>query len=272
MFRSLKRSDRRNRAGFFAAAAVASLAGLIGLGGAEFRLPILKALFHLPSLKAVIFNKATSLVVVFFALFFRMHEIPLGMLADHAAIMLNLLGGSLVGAWVSAGIAMRISERTLDTVIMILLLAMAAVLLLDQTSFMQSEGLLFESLWARSLAGVTAGFFIGMVAAVLGVAGGELLIPTIVLLYGVDIKLAGSLSLAVSLPTMLVGFFRYSRGTAFEVLAQERELLVAMVVGSIIGAGIGAMLLGVVPAGMLTVSLSLLLIFAAVKIFRHKTA
>jgi uncharacterized membrane protein YfcA len=40
----------------------------------------------------------------------------------------------------------------------------------------------------------------------MGVAGGELLIPTIVLLYGIDIKLAGSLSLAVSLPTMLVAF------------------------------------------------------------------
>ena len=54
-----------------------------------------------------------------------------------------------------------------------------------------------------------------VVAALLGVAGGELLIPTLVLLFGADIKLAGSLSLAVSLPTMLVGFARYS---------QDREL------------------------------------------------
>lgn len=44
----------------------------------------------------------------------------------------------------------------------------------------------------------------------MGVAGGELLIPTIVLLYGTDIKIAGSLSLAVSLPTMLVAFARFS--------------------------------------------------------------
>ena len=58
----------------------------------------------------------------------------------------------------------------------------------------------------RWSAGVVAGFVIGIVAALLGVAGGELLIPTLVLLFGVDIKLAGSLSLAVSLPTMLVGF------------------------------------------------------------------
>jgi len=42
----------------------------------------------------------------------------------------------------------------------------------------------------------------------MGVAGGGLLIPTIVPLYGVNIKIAGSLSLAVSLPTMLVAFAR----------------------------------------------------------------
>ena len=53
-----------------------------------------------------------------------------------------------------------------------------------------------------------AGLFIGSVAALTGVAGGELLIPTTVLLYGVDIKIAGNLSLAVSLPTMLVAFAR----------------------------------------------------------------
>jgi hypothetical protein len=55
------------------------------------------------------------------------------------------------------------------------------------------------------IAGVFAGFIIGIVASLLGVAGGEFLIPTLVLLFGADIKLAGSLSLAVILPTMLVG-------------------------------------------------------------------
>ncbi|MCE6967018.1 hypothetical protein [Cereibacter sphaeroides] len=57
------------------------------------------------------------------------------------------------------------------------------------------------------VAGVLARFAIGIIAALMGVAGGKLLIPTLVLLFGADIKLAGSLSLAaVSLPTMLVGF------------------------------------------------------------------
>ena len=68
---------------------------------------------------------------------------------------------------------------------------------------------------AQTAVGGVAGLGIGVVAALLGVAGGELLIPTLILLFGPDIKLAGSLSLAVSLPTMLVGFARYSRDRSF---------------------------------------------------------
>ena len=62
----------------------------------------------------------------------------------------------------------------------------------------------------------------------MGVAGGELLIPTIVLLYGVDIKIAGSLSLIVSLPTMLVAFARYSRDNSFQALRDNKAFVVAM--------------------------------------------
>ena len=44
--------------------AVGTLGGLIGLGGAEFRLPLLIGLFGFAALHAVILNKAMSLVVV----------------------------------------------------------------------------------------------------------------------------------------------------------------------------------------------------------------
>jgi Sulfite exporter TauE/SafE len=73
---------------------------------------------------------------------------------------------------------------------------------------------------AQMVAGIVAGFVIGVIASLLGVAGGEFLIPTLVLLFGADIKLAGSLSLAVSLPTMLVGFTRYSMDDSFSVLGE----------------------------------------------------
>jgi hypothetical protein len=50
---------------------------------------------------------------------------------------------------------------------------------------------------------------------------GGLLIPTLILLFGLDLKLAGSLSLAISLPTMLTGFARYSRDRSFVVLKKN---------------------------------------------------
>src|SRR3954467_11007358 len=88
---------------------------------------------------------------------------------------------------------------------------------------------------AEALAGLTAGFGIGVVTAVMGVAGGELLIPTITMLYAVDVKTAGSLSLVVSLPTMLVAFARYSRDQAFGVLRQHAPFATAMALGSVTG-------------------------------------
>lgn len=55
----------------------------------------------------------------------------------------------------------------------------------------------------------------------LGVAGGELIIPTIILIFAVGIKLAGSLSLAISIPTILMGLFKYSRTDRFQEIKGE---------------------------------------------------
>jgi hypothetical protein len=121
----------------------------------------------------------------------------------------------------------------------------------------------------QMVAGIAAGFVIGIVAALLGVAGGELLIPTLVLLFGADIKLAGSLSLAVSLPTMLVGFTRYSRDRSFAVLGENRRFVLVMAAGSIFGSFIGGELLGFVPNVVLLPLLALILVLSAVKVWRH---
>jgi len=108
-----------------------------------------------------------------------------------------------------------------------------------------------------------------VVAALLGVAGGELLIPTLVLLYAVDTKLAGSLSLFVSLPTMLVAFFRYSRIQAFAVLRENGRFVFAMAGGSVTGAIVGGLLLGTVPEAVLAPMLAVLLLCSAVRVWLH---
>ena len=69
---------------------------------------------------------------------------------------------------------------------------------------------------------------------------GAQVIPTIGLLFAVDIKVAGSLSLAVSLPTMLVAFAPYSRDQSFLVLGANKRFLAFMATGSITGVVAGA--------------------------------
>ena len=258
---------RSSALAFGGGAVIGMLGGLIGLGGAEFRLPLLIASFRFAALQAVILNKAMSLVVVGTALPFRAATVPFAALAENWPIIANLLAGSLAGAWFGAGWATRLASQTLYRVIAVLLVAIAAILLFGHGTA-ASEPLLGGTL--QVIAGVIAGFVIGIVAALLGVAGGELLIPTLILLFGVDIKLAGSLSLAVSLPTMLVGFARYSRDRSFLVLAENRNFVLVMAAGSIVGSFIGSRLLGLVPGWMLLPFLSAILVLSAIKVWRHR--
>lgn len=245
---------------------IGTLGGLIGLGGAEFRLPLLIGAFRFGALQAVILNKAMSLVVVASALPLRSTAVPFSDVAAHWPVIVNLLAGSLLGAWFGAGWAIRLRSRTLYRAIAGLLLGIAVVLMFGHETAASTPMLTGAS---QMIAGIAAGFLIGIIAALLGVAGGELLIPVLIVLFGADIKLAGSLSLAVSLPTMLVGFARYSRDRNFVVLVENRRFVIVMAVGSILGSFIGGQLLGLVPNAVLLPLLALILVVSAVKVWKH---
>lgn len=251
---------------FGAGAAIGVLGGMIGLGGAEFRLPLLISLFGFAALSAVILNKAMSLVVVLVALPARLAAVSASEVAGQWPVAVNLLAGSLLGAWVGASWAVRMRGATLYKVLAGLMVLMAAALLVTHTATLGTLGM---SRWAQVPCGVAAGFGIGVVAAVMGVAGGELLIPTIVLLFAVDIKTAGSLSLLVSLPTMLVAFARYSRDGSFAVLGANLRFTAVMAAGSTVGAVGGGLLLGVFPDMVLIPALAVILVVSAVKLTRH---
>lgn len=254
-------------AAFIGGGVIGALGGLIGLGGAEFRLPLLISAFSFGGLEAVILNKAMSLIVVATALPFRARTVPFTAIADNWTIVANLLAGSLLGAWFGAGYATRLKSETLYRVIAAMLVVIAVVLLFGHG--VTAGAPMFQGS-LQIAAGVVAGFIIGVVASLLGVAGGELLIPTLVLLFGADIKLAGSLSLAVSLPTMLVGFTRYSRDQSFAVLGRNKVFLLVMAAGSIVGTFVGGRLLGLVPERVLIPALVVILLISAAKVWSHR--
>ena len=115
---------------FAGGAVIGALGGLIGLGGAEFRLPLLIGVFQFAALQAVILNKALSLVVVASALPFRAATVPFSAIAANWPIIVNLLAGSLLGAWFGAGWATQLASKTLYRVIAIMLGLIAVVLVL----------------------------------------------------------------------------------------------------------------------------------------------
>ncbi|MGV3582975.1 MAG: sulfite exporter TauE/SafE family protein [Methylophilus sp.] len=264
----MMRFQYRSYLAFSTGAVIGLLGGLIGLGGAEFRLPILVGVFSFSTLQAVIINKLMSLVVVASAIPFRSVSIPWVQIMDHWPVILNILAGSLAGAWLGAHYATRLKVEWLNRIIMVLLMALALGMLFGNATLASATAELPFTL-TRILLGIVSGVGIGMVAALLGVAGGELIIPTLVLLFGIDIKLAGSLSLCISLPTMLVAFARYSQSGAFDVVRREQQFLIWMTLGSLVGTALGSQLLGIVPASGLMLTLGIILMISAFKVFRH---
>lgn len=106
-------TNNKLTAAFAGGAVIGSLGGLIGLGGAEFRLPLLIGVFRFAPLEAIILNKAMSLIVVAAALVFRTKAVSLDLIASHFAVVINLLAGSLIGAWLGASWATRMKSTTL---------------------------------------------------------------------------------------------------------------------------------------------------------------
>ena len=115
-------------------------------------------------------------------------------------------------------------------------------------------------------AGFALGIIIGLVSSILGVAGGELLIPTMMFIFGADIKTAGTASIVVSVCVVTSGLWRYWQSGAMETRLGARRIVSAMSAGSLIGAALGGMAVGVAPVGAIKAVLGFVLITAAAKV------
>lgn len=253
-------------------AGVGVLGGLIGLGGAEFRLPVLVGLLGLPAKRAVPMNLAISFAVLAAALPVRAVSLTLGPVLEAGVTVGLLMAGGLIGAFVGPGIVQRLRVRTFEWLLLVVLVGIGGLLIWEGlVSQGESRGLIADILVWRAAAALAFGVGIGLVSSLLGVAGGELIIPTLVLGFGLEIKAAGTASLAISLPTVLMGLARYA---AVGVLPTGgpilKSIVIPMALGSVAGGILGGGLVGFVPGQALKVALGLLLIVSAVRVFARK--
>ncbi len=241
------------------------------MGGAEFRLPVLAGPLHYSAKQSVPLNLAISLITVASALAIRSSAFPLQEIGSLMPIILAMIFGAVFAAFFGANYASRVSEIWLKKLILVLLVAIGVALIVE--AFLSNQGTGFipdVTIW-RILSAILFGLLIGSVSSLLGVAGGEMIIPTLIFAYGAGVKIAGTAGLLVSLPTIIIGLIGYARRGAFSEKRVFKETVIPMGVGSIIGAIIGGLLLGIVSSQILKIVLGLILIVSAFRIFKHKS-
>ena len=248
------------------------LAGLVGLGGGEFRLPVLMHVIGFGARSAIPLNLVVSFVALAFALATRSHAVPLTDLAPHLPAIAGLLCGGVASAIYGARMVHRLSDARLVQFIA-LLLAGLGLLLLAEGIF--SGG---QSAWLPTNAalhfgvGALIGIGVGVVSSILGVAGGELLIPALMLVFGADIKTAGSASAMISLAVVAAGLWRHHAMGALALGRGERRIVASMCIGSTIGAIAGGLAIAYAPGDMLKLVLGCVLVAAAIKVVVTKRA
>ena len=107
---------------------------------------------------------------------------------------------------------------------------------------------------------VGVGLGIGVLSGLLGVGGGIFLVPILTSYFAVDQHLAHGTSLAVVVPTAIMGATVYSyHGTMDVAMAAQ------LAVGGVIGAAIGSRVMTKIPAAQLKRMFGVMLILVGIR-------
>ncbi|MEJ2868650.1 sulfite exporter TauE/SafE family protein [Actinomycetospora sp. OC33-EN08] len=171
----------------------------------------------------------------------------------HAGV--GMLVGGAVGGFYGAKLVARASETLLRVLLIGILVLTAVKLSLDAAGLDPLGGAaavpadLLATGWFVAVLSVVVGLVVGAWAGAMGLGGGLLAVPALVLLFGVDLQTAAGTSLFVFLPNCLVGGLSHHRqGTADIRIANLVGLAAApgTVVGALLALALDSTVLGVV--------------------------
>ena len=235
--------------------------GLLGSGGSILTVPVLHYLVGQPDKLAI----AGSLLVV--GLIAAAGCVPYALHRQvdwRNAARFGLPG--MAGAWVGATLAHWIPGAAQ-------LALFAAVMLLAAWRMLGGAAVAPATREPRVAAVMGGGFAVGMLSGLVGVGGGFLIVPALVLLAGVPMLNAVGTSLAVIALNSFSGFAKYLAVLEHEGLALDLRLLLLMaavgVIGSTAGHRIGSRLPQAVLRRLFGVFLVLMGTFMAVDVGRR---
>ena len=232
------------------------LSGFTGVGGGEYRAPVLLAL-----LGRVRWTIAANLFIglsvgLFNVIFRQAWTLPV----EYLGLALLFVPSSLPGAYIGARITKRLSTSVLKGLLAGILIATGLRLILFEV---RTGGSLSFDLPSIVLA-LVLGFALGIVSGLLGVAGGEYRIPALIFLFGVPTVFAGTISSLASIPVQLTGWLEHRKlghggPTTFRLGA-------VMGIASLIGVALGVVFLGRSAQALVTQILGVAMVLAAIRI------
>ena len=232
-----------------------ALGGFMGVGGGILLVPLLVHALGLGQHEAqgtsLAFTTVTALVAA--TLYFRQGNLDL-------PLALYLALGAVPGVLLGAALARKMTARGLRLAFGVLMILTAARILVQAPAH---ATLPFP--WPVA-ANVLLGVVIGALAGLLGVGGGTILVPVLVLGEGYPQHVAQGVSLLMILPTGIVGAWSHARHGHV-----VRSLLPGLMTGGAVGALLGAFLANRIGAAALSRFFALfLLLVAAQMIFGRR--
>ncbi len=226
------------------------LSGLIGVGGGIFFVPALIFVMGWDIKEAV----AVSLVIIIFSsLSGTIRNLRTGdQISWRAAAILaaTVAPSALIGVAIS-----RVSPSVLVEVVF------AIILLLLAYPTARGDLNLEYSIKIPTILMIAAGIVIGSLSGLVGVGGGVLMVPLMVLGLGLRTKVAIATSLAITFCTGVVGSIGYI-ATGFDQFAS----LPPLVIGSIVGAWLGVRLRAHTPDKALRTVFAGFMVVVAIRI------
>jgi len=229
------------------------LGGLVGIGGGMVMIPLMVAFLRMGQHQA----HGTSLFAVVFtglvgAVTYALH----GSVNHFAAAVLAITAG--VMAAVGARYTQRLSENMLRRTFGFFLVAMSALMLAKP--YLPVFAAFSVTGWAGITILLMSGTLIGFLAGLMGVGGGGIMIPVLVLLMGMNQYMAQGTSLAAMVPPAVVGSWTHRRlGNV------RKDVLLFLVAGVLLGTFLGGAVAHLVPERELRVIFSLVILWVGIR-------
>lgn len=188
-------------------AAAGMLAGLTGVGGGVFLVPLLVGALYLPQHEA----HGTSFVIIFpIAVVGTITYAAMGHM--DWGLILGLALGGVLGVLLGARLMMLLPEKRLQWLWGVFIIIVGFFMVITHWGYpAEASGALATAGWTSFGIAIPIGFVAGILAGMMGVGGGVVLIPGMVMIMGVGQHVAQGVSLAVISFMSLLGVLAHYR-------------------------------------------------------------